>query len=565
MAGASAADAKSYREAMKAKAERLGGGEDAVNVDASDFTPAEKLYAGVKTGMRPISRQARKDGGAVVGMHAGGNPGRSPRKGGGFANALVNRDAKSADEEREGHYPNGGMKKGGRPHRADGGSQAQPGPPVASRPAPRTSAAVTVPVGPQVKQAYSQLGKAYPGPKGPGSQPADPEDYRKAGGRAKKAGGGLGMLGGLIPMAISELSGGDEGDHGDQPNLAPALPKAYGGYLANEEAKGATATRGLKRSTGSSAVSTSGRPASEDKRAGRAAGGRVARQAGGPLATPLAAGMGGQGRFGFNFGPQTSTGAKLGIKHGGIVTDGRAKARSRYGRATGGEVAEKALEAHHAEHKAMAKGRATGGRADEPKEKPAPKVPYNLDDSLSAARYQNQRYRTKGGRARAAGGANIREAVKAEAKQGHGPDCTCPRCAAKKAKGGLLSKFDADARAKGGRAARAKGGKAGTKINIIISPGGANAQPAPPPGGPLGPLRAPTPPVLPPPAAAGPPGMPPGGPPMPMPPPGAGGPPPPMPMRKRGGRVKAGAGSGEGRLQKIAAYGSKPPKGEAHP
>jgi hypothetical protein len=491
MAGASAADAKSYREAMKAKAERLGGGEDARNVDASDFTPAEKLYAGVKTGMRPVSRQARKDGGAVVGMHAGGNPGRSPRKGGGFANALVNRDAKSADAEREGHYPNGGMKKGGRTHRAEGG------------------------------------------------------------------------------------------------------------YLPNAEAAGASATRRLKRSTGSSTVSTEERPAAEDRR-GRAAGGRVARQAGGPLATPLAAGMGGQGRLGFNFGPQASTGAKLGIKHGGIVTDGRAKAQARYGRVgrkDGGSVETKVLAAHHAEHDAMREGKAKGGpasawdpdprlpiydkafqvgerahtegrqKADNPHEADSPEhLGWRAGWNAQSFRHDVEGEGHKaGGRARAAGGANIREAVKAEAKQGHGPDCTCPRCAAKKAKGGLLSKFDADARAKGGRAARAKGGKAGTKINIIISPGGANAQPAPPPGGPLAPMRPPTPPVLPPPAAAGPPGMPPGGPPMPMPPPGAGGPPPPMPMRKRGGRVKAGAGSGEGRLQKIAAYGSKPPKGEAHP
>jgi len=38
---------------------------------------------------------------------------------------------------------------------------------------------------------------------------------------------------------------------------------------------------------------------------------------------------------------------------------------------------------------------------------------------------------------------------------------------------------------------------------------------------------------------------------------------PPMP-RKRGGRaypIKDGAGGGEGRLQKMKAYGTKPPKG----
>ena len=126
-----------------------------------------------------------------------------------------------------------------------------------------------------------------------------------------------------------------------------------------------------------------------------------------------------------------------------------------------------------------------------------------------------------------------------------------------KKSGGRLDKY-----ARGGKT---KGKHHHTNVNIVVAPHG-----GPPPASGAAPAALGGPPGLPPggglpprPPMAGPPGMPPGG----MPPPGM----KPPGMMKRGGRayakggkvpMKAGALSGEGRLEKKKAYGLKPIKGK---
>jgi len=115
--------AESARKAMRAKAERMVHTDPHQKVDASGWTPPEPLNTEAKTGLRPISARQYKRGGKVEGDHAKHHAGHKPRKSGGraFADAMVNRDVREANEERDGTKHVGGFRRGGRAEKFGGG------------------------------------------------------------------------------------------------------------------------------------------------------------------------------------------------------------------------------------------------------------------------------------------------------------------------------------------------------------------------------------------------------------------------------------------------------------
>jgi hypothetical protein len=113
------------RAAAKSKVDRLMRTDPKAKVDASSYTPPDALDADIKTGMRPVSPRQFKKGGKVAGDAHVGHAGRKPRKSGGralTADSMINRNQKEANESREGLKHVGGMKKGGRTKKEDGGS-----------------------------------------------------------------------------------------------------------------------------------------------------------------------------------------------------------------------------------------------------------------------------------------------------------------------------------------------------------------------------------------------------------------------------------------------------------
>ena len=231
--------AKKARAAMKAKAQRLGSDRPTEKVDSSTWTPAELLNADVKTGMRPISRRAFKKGGKVMGDCAPTRADRAPRKSGGkaiTADSLINRNQKEANESREGKKHIGGMKKGGRAGREEGGkvadydtgSRTGAGAVTQSRskPVSRPSAGRA----PQPTDLYDadQLKKAD----------SDVRGYKK-GGRTKKVGGGA--LGPAISGAAKMMQQSDRGIPSASMNFSPVKKGSLSPMRATGMKKGGEA------------------------------------------------------------------------------------------------------------------------------------------------------------------------------------------------------------------------------------------------------------------------------------------------------------------------------------
>ena len=95
--------AKSARAAMKKKAAQMGK-VSTEKVDSSDWTPAPLLNADKKTGLKPISRRAFKSGGKVEGQCSAKRADKMPRKGklsGGALGRYAKAATKSLSENAE--------------------------------------------------------------------------------------------------------------------------------------------------------------------------------------------------------------------------------------------------------------------------------------------------------------------------------------------------------------------------------------------------------------------------------------------------------------------------------
>jgi hypothetical protein len=449
--------------------------------------------------------------------------GQKPRANGGAAKAMadakINRNVKDANEERSGLKHVGGMKKGGRANKQEGGwlsdsiDRLKNNLGLGSKPkqGPFTNE--------ESKEHYAALRENRPSEMdrkkladmsaAASDTRSNQEAQRKRGGRAKKDIGGMlgGPMGGLIPMAMNAMRDKDEKKNGGR------TKKEYGGPLSG-------AKRMLDRS-----VEQSGVPSAS------MTFGKVQK---GSLSPMKAAGL------------KKGGAAHEDVKQDKALIKKMVKPSARTGKKDGGSGT----------------GMPKKGSADD--------IERGLARNLLARSMAESKLRDAGRNRLSDISENMGYATHTEPHEF--PKLLYPGAGLKK--GGRAKRADGGdvfsgpgypgkvPGATGGRTAHARGGKAGkgkTDINIIIAAGKPAGAGDMMPGGPTPPPPRPVP--VPPPAAGGPPpaGMPMQMPPMP-PQGGAGGPPmggmPPMP-RKAGGRtyrsykdMDAGAGSGVGRLEK---------------
>jgi len=519
--------AKAARKAMKGKIARLLKSGPKSKIDASDFTPAEPLDADVQTGLRPVSRRQFKKGGKVIskakGMKALEHAGRKPRKSGGkalTADSLINRNVREANEERDGTKHVGGFKKGGkvrRQHHANGQKVSGITQWLRDHEGDyddRTGAGAVT----------DDQGNDYD-PNKDGNPP--PSGHKRGGKIHRKHRADAGQVNGPGPFNSAMSNMAKDNPAGVPSSLLPS----------NNAQSSFAKYAGIKR------------------------GGEV------------------EGKW-----------IQKAVKHKGAlhkalhVPEGEKIPAKKLHKAEHSSNPKLAKRAHLAEtlkglHKADGGGTGDGKRTIRPQNVYSPE--YNEEAVNKAITTSRQKI---GGRE----ASNIKSLLKGwRGNKAHGGKASHPDVAEDKAlikkmvkgealkhrkHGGKMSVSDGElqgTRPTGGRLARATGGKTSkgkTNINIVISPHGAGQQPM---GGMMPPNGMPRPPGQPVPVA--PPAAPPQGMPMPMPVPmpmGGGAPSgapqmPPM-ARKHGGRtsypIKDGAGGGEGRLEKVKAYGIKPVK-----
>ena len=539
-------DAKSLREAMKQKAKRLCGA-TSEKVDASTFTPAEPLNADVKTGARPISRRAFKVGGKVDGAEAMTHAGRTPRKSGGkteYANALVNRNVKDANEEREGIKHVGGFKKGGRTAKQVGGSNM-------TRPMPRPSREMMDEMDVEPITTMSTSPRPKPRP--------SPERMREIMDAAAEAEG---------MRALERANKAAERDQYDLETLGRKrggkADKFEGSAKDEMQDKKLAAKRGMSMKEWE-ASKADDKHDKQGSMKGLKAGGRTAKMGGGGMGMgmgmqdptmPMARGYkkGGAASHKMHEGHEDHKGHDHKMANGGGLYANIHAKRERIEdgskekmRKVGAKGAPSASDFKDAAKTAKKDGGGLG----------------MIADSVGKMKSPNK----------AIMGGLLAGGMKSGGKAMHHKDCMCKAC------GGAAMAQE------GGRTARKSGGKVGkSNISINIYPHTAEkagAMPVPPAGMPpmmKPPMPAPMPapmPSAPPPAHMS---IPPGlqqamagaagaGPMSPagggMPPPMMNRPPMPAPMmgRKAGGRVEypitGGAGGGRARKEKVTAYGEK--------